>query len=574
MSQQSYRNQQLTQQDADVLSSRAINPDVARARGTRSITAREAPAYGFRGQHALDGLLIPSHNTQGEVDRCQLRPHKPPLDAKDKPRKYLWPSGVRLSVDVPPASQHVVRSVAVPIIFTESALKADALQSAIEPGSFCVMATPGVYGWRSEGMPLSDFQDIPWRTKDHDRITFRRPVCIAFDSDTATNPIVARARWEFAEFLRRKGARVRLIDVPLAADGGKQGVDDALAGGLTFADLFNGAYPAPDIMPANFGPIALEDERVPEVDRLRAENVQLQHANAMLVHLIKNPNVQAKTKAVIVSIYTETASKQSRRQVEHDGRVRLEARHVANDHRPIPEPGQQRAEFNPIDGSRPIVARSNVVSIAEKAAELGFVNLETVKERKQHKSGSWYWDTELLVTPPASFAEFLQPMATYEPVDVTPRKPYTHQEPCPSCGEIHSRTRQTICNGCGSITKLETFPVPLGQNPDATEADRVAMTKNLMAKPPPVSSPDPPSRTSVSTKNVMAIPVESDGTAPTKNVEPDPPGIYSQVPSDDGAPNALNLCVDCRAETLNTYRCGPCIEEATRRDSARWGVAS
>ena len=190
--------------------------------------------------------------------------------------------------------------------------------------------------------------------------------------------------------------------------------------------------------------------------------------------------------------------------VEHDGRIRLDARHVANDHRPIPEPGQPRAEINPLDGSKPIVARSTVVSIAEKAADLGFVNIETVKEVKRHASGAWYWDTELLVTPAASLGAFLQTMATYVPAELEPRKPYTVQEPCPRCKQVHSRTRTTVCNGCGEPTDIEILPIPIAQDPNASEADRAAMTKNLMARPRFGSPPDRPSRNSLSTKNLMA----------------------------------------------------------------------
>ena len=502
--------------DADVLRSRAITPEVAAARGYRTVSGSESTSYGFRNSHARDGLLLPSYNTQGEVDQWQMRPREPLLDEDGKPRKYVWPIGTRLQIDVPPASLPYLLDVNVTIIITESILKADAIQSTIiAPGTFCVLAISGVYGWRSQGAPLSDFGDIRWRLKEHDRITFRRLVYIAFDSDTLTNPNVSRARYEFTDYLRRRKARVSWIDVPTAVDGDKQGIDDALAAGHTLESMIKSAYPAPDIMPADFGPATATD-RVPEVERLRAENAQLQHDNAMLVHLVKNPHVQGKTKSVVVSIYCEAASKRSRGQVEHDGRIRLDARHVANDHRPIPEPGQPRAEINPLDGSKPIVARSTVVSIAQKAAKLGFVNVETVKERKRHASGAWYWDTELLVTPAASLGAFLQPMATHVPTDLEPRKPYTVQKPCPHCNEVHSRTRTTVCNGCDKPTDIEILPIPIAQDPNASEADRAAMTKNLMAR----SRFGRPSRNSLSTKNVMA-----DG----REVDPDTGEILTGV---------------------------------------------
>ncbi len=549
MSQSFYPNQKLTQHDADVLSSRAIAPDVARARGTRSITASEAPAHGFRGQHALDGLLIPLHNTQGEVDRWQLRPHHPPLDAKGNPRKYLWATGTRLQVDVPPASQPVVRSVNIPVVITESALKADALQSAIEPGTVCVMAPPGVYGWRSEGMPLSDFQDIPWRTKDHDRITFRRPVCVAFDSDTTTNPSVARARWELTEFLRRKGARVRWIDVPAAADGGKQGVDDALAGGHTFSSLFASAYPAPDIMPTLEDPTPADDADVPEIEQLRTEVVHLRRLVSAQAALLRNPVLKDKPRMVGFATITTAASMAARGKVEPDGRVRLSASQIANDYRPKPAKGEALAETNPQDGTIPLTSRDNAKSALKRLIEQGVIDAEFTPTKRQHKTGDWYGDSDILVRIADTPTALLQ-LASYD--TRKPRNPYTRQAPCKHCGEVHARTVQTIhtakCHGCGVISTTEDpiriVPIPPAQAPNATEEQRErlrahegsprssvesASGKNLEARPKP--DRDSPSSMSssnyVSRKNLEAPPPEP--TGPPLNWEDERRRVYGQV---------------------------------------------
>lgn len=187
--------------DVQVLRSRAITSSVAAAGGFRTITASEATSFGFPA-HA--GLLIPSYNTQGEIQRYQLRPHHPAIDPKTgKSRKYLWRKGSRQSIDVPPASLSALRVVEIPIIVTESGLKAAAIVSAMEAAgigsmAYAVIAVAGVYGWRSEKMPLSDFNDIPWQG---------RPVYIAFDSDALTNPHVTSARWGLSEFLRATGNR-------------------------------------------------------------------------------------------------------------------------------------------------------------------------------------------------------------------------------------------------------------------------------------------------------------------------------------------------------------------------------
>ncbi len=267
----------LNEHDTQVLRSRAISPEVAETRGYRTGTAKDARAAGFMGQMARDGLLIPGHNTQGEVTCWQLRPHDPPLDDKGKPRKYLWAAGTRMQIDVPPVSLPYLRDINVPLIVTESILKADAIQSAIVPGTACVIAISGVYGWRSEDMPLAGFADIPWKKRLGDRVTFRRTITIAFDSDTRTNQKVAQARWDLTEFLRRKQARVSWLDVPAAADGSKQGIDDALAAGTDLWSLMADAYPAPDSQP---GAVPARP-RSPDVERRqRSPNGQASQSGA------------------------------------------------------------------------------------------------------------------------------------------------------------------------------------------------------------------------------------------------------------------------------------------------------
>ncbi|MDP9359537.1 MAG: DUF3854 domain-containing protein [Chloroflexota bacterium] len=231
--------------DIPVLTSRAISPEVAAQRGTRTVTAAEAVSYGFRGAQARSGIILPSHNTQAVVDRSQLRPHEPRIDEEGELRKYEWAAGVGLSIDVPPASHPYIADVDVPIAITESILKADAIQSAIAPGELCVMAINGVWGWRSGKHPLSDFNDIPFCEVRHGRITRRRRVYIKFDSDTRTNPNVQRARRELTAFLRRKGADVRWCDLPPDSAGEKQGIDDVLAAGYRLADILAEAYAAP-----------------------------------------------------------------------------------------------------------------------------------------------------------------------------------------------------------------------------------------------------------------------------------------------------------------------------------------
>jgi hypothetical protein len=467
-------------------------------------------------------MVIPLHNTQGESETVQRRPHNPTSGPDGKIRKYLFKAGTRMEIDVQPLSLPCLTDVRVPALITESALKADAIQSTIEPGTFCAMSISGVYGWRSNGMPLTDFGDIPLRIRERDRITFRRTIYPLFDSDAATNPKVKRARLELGDHLRRRGARVLLVDVPPTDDGGKQGIDDYLAAGGDLHQLLATAYPLPDIIPAEER--ANDDAPLSEADRLRQQNTQLRRqvreqgqAISALVRLITTPYLPAKNKAVLASTFARGASQRSRGIVEPDGRVKLEARHIANDHRPKPEKGEELSDVNPLDGSRPIVARSAVIPILEDAQERGLLRMETRAVRRQHKNGTFYRDREILIDLPDTLHAFVAPIANYAPPEVAKRKRYTFQEPCPSCGEVHSRTRQTICDGCGTIVDIRILPVPESQDPDAFVAGDSASTKNVEVEFDDEEdvSPDAPLNY-LSTKNVE---VDSSG-ASTKNVDP------------------------------------------------------
>ncbi len=231
----------LSAADACVLAERAVAPQVAGARGYASVTADQATAYGFAGAQARAGLLIPRFNTQRVNDDHQLRPHDPRLD-DGRPRKYEWPVDSRPAIDVHPSAQHLLDQIDVPLIVTESILKADAILSAASPGTICPISVSGVWGWCKDGVPLPDFRDVKACEKERRRVARRRVVMIAFDSDAATNPKVRRARAELALFLRRKGADVRVLDVPGGPNGAKAGIDDALAAGHRLADLIASAH--------------------------------------------------------------------------------------------------------------------------------------------------------------------------------------------------------------------------------------------------------------------------------------------------------------------------------------------
>lgn len=509
----------LEPQHAQVLRVRAIAPDEATARRYRSDRGR---------------LIIPSWNTQGEMEREQSRPDVPSIDPKTgKPRKYLWPVGSRQSIDVPPSSFAKLQDVRIPVIITESALKADAIVSELarigKADAFCVIAVAGVYGWRSDGAPLSDHQDIRWRTAERQKVTWRRPVYLAFDSDAATKAEVARARWEYAEFLKRKSARVLIIDIPDAPNGEKQGADDAIAAGADILELIAGAYPAPSVVPSVAIGVVTDD--MPEIERLRTENMQLKQLVSAQAELLRNPHLKDKPRIVGFAAITEAAAKKARGETEPDGRVRLEVSRVVNDFRPKTPRGETTPDRNPNDDSFPLTSRDNGKRALKLLCEHDGIDAEFVDVKRQHASGDWYKDVDILVRVTTS-ADAVRKLASFDAYKT--RKTYSRQEPCSQCGEVHARTvettRKTYCGtaddpGCGAqiaeTTTTLTLPVPPANDPDATDEQRDGLAqvtaidpdnlpadsgsgKNLEAHTVPVSSPSPPSSNYVSGKNLEA----------------------------------------------------------------------
>jgi hypothetical protein len=234
----------LSTADAQTLIDRAVSPEIAAMRGYRTVTAEQARECGFSPSQARSGIEIPRHNTQGIVDDCaQLRPHEPRLDEKGRPRKYELPTGARQILDVTPRSLKHLANLDIPILVTESILKADAAESDAPPDTLCIVSVNGTYGWRTNGAPLTDFKDVTLCGKKSDKVIRRRRVVIAFDSDTATNPKVATARHELTDYLTRRGAKVEHIDVPEGPGGEKRGVDDSLANGYRLAELLALAHP-------------------------------------------------------------------------------------------------------------------------------------------------------------------------------------------------------------------------------------------------------------------------------------------------------------------------------------------
>ena len=212
--------------DADhaaMLESSGISPDVITARAFRTISDKSVlESLGFQPWQArVPALLVPLRDRNEHVAAIQIRPDRPRLDKSGKAVRYDSPMGTAHRVDFP--SGLPLPGPGGEIWITEGVKKADALASR---RIFCLALT-GVDTW-SGTEAIKDLKAVEWTG---------RTVVIAFDSDLATNPRVAKAREALAGFCRDRGATVRYLDLPGGINGKKQGIDDYLAAGHTMEDV-------------------------------------------------------------------------------------------------------------------------------------------------------------------------------------------------------------------------------------------------------------------------------------------------------------------------------------------------
>jgi hypothetical protein len=213
----------------------SIAPEVAAARPYQSVTdPQRLAALGFAASQCITpALLLPVHNTAGDVVTYQARPDAPRL--KDgKPLKYETPARSKLAIDVPPGARSGIGNPQAPLYITEGARKAD---SAVSRG-LCCIALLGVWNWRGTNpqgglTALPDWESIAFKGRDATGRAVARKVYIVFDSDVTEKDGVQKSLARLKPFLENKGARVKIIYLPAAPDGDKVGLDDYFAGGGT-----------------------------------------------------------------------------------------------------------------------------------------------------------------------------------------------------------------------------------------------------------------------------------------------------------------------------------------------------
>ncbi len=208
-----------------------IHPDLVTMRGYSTATDKaELKRLGFSpNQQNVPALLIPIFSPTGEVKLYQSRPDTPRLNDKGKPVKYETPAGSQMALDVHPLAKGKIANPTETLFITEGVKKGDALVTH----GLCAVALIGDWNWRGTNedggkTALPEWEFIALND---------RPVYIVFDSDVMTKKEVAAALVRLKAMLEHKGAKVKVIYLPDAENGAKQGVDDYLAVGHGVEEL-------------------------------------------------------------------------------------------------------------------------------------------------------------------------------------------------------------------------------------------------------------------------------------------------------------------------------------------------
>lgn len=210
---------------------RMVSDDVIKARQYATVTDSLTLEYLDFPAGQATALLIPWWNVFGKIGGYQIRPNIPMPDKEKRGKfvKYLFPKGRKNFLDVSPLCQPDLGNPKIPLYITESPIKGDALASQ----GLCACALAGVTGWKwtneNDGKTaLACFDSIAL----NDRAVYLVP-----DSDYKTNKAVRTAINALARFLKSRGARVLIIELPDAKDGTKQGADDYFDAGGTLGEF-------------------------------------------------------------------------------------------------------------------------------------------------------------------------------------------------------------------------------------------------------------------------------------------------------------------------------------------------
>ncbi len=205
-----------------LLEETGLDLDIIRERKYRSIVCKaELARLGFApAQQRVPGLLIPLWGVDAQPAGYQLRPDNPRTNNQGKAIKYELPAGSSNRLDCPPRCHKALGNPKVPLWITEGSKKADALAGR----GACAISVTGVWGFKGK----NEFGGVTFLA-DWDYIALKdRTVYLAFDSDIVTKEPVRKALSHVAEHIRRKGAKVQIVQLPQLEGQGKTGIDDYL----------------------------------------------------------------------------------------------------------------------------------------------------------------------------------------------------------------------------------------------------------------------------------------------------------------------------------------------------------
>ena len=236
----------LSMSDREALERKSwIDPDTAEAFRLYRVSSTDgAELVGRTDREDYAGIIFPVYGPGDDRPKEYiLRRDHPPMEHHNgnmkQKLKYLAPPGRgnRLLFG-PGESVEALTDTALPILLVEGVKKTLAAWRLSRHDNssprFLVCGISGVWGWRGTVGKTSDTTgarvDVKGVISDIDRITWtNRTVYVLFDSDTATNPSVGKARHGLVAELRRRGAHVTAPDLPAPEDRDKTGFDDMLA---------------------------------------------------------------------------------------------------------------------------------------------------------------------------------------------------------------------------------------------------------------------------------------------------------------------------------------------------------
>jgi hypothetical protein len=229
-------NDRLSAAHLEELAASGISPEAATTAGvyTETDPVRIGELLNWNGPaKSLGACLVYRYfNPDGNpMDYHRLKPSNPRTSKKkedeDKKIKYEGPKGTPNRLYIPPGTRAAVADPLAYLILTEGEKKGLSADCA----GFPCVSIPGVWAWqvkRPKGADgkgtgrrelIDDLKGIAWKG---------RRVAIAFDSDSASNPLVQLGEAELAKALRKAGAVVVVAHLPSGPDGQKQGLDDFL----------------------------------------------------------------------------------------------------------------------------------------------------------------------------------------------------------------------------------------------------------------------------------------------------------------------------------------------------------